>query len=171
MQPRATSGLVSLLIGWKNGARPLNQSLSEVMQNQSNSLITFDTHLKTALWEVVVCQRLDHTESKFCLNNVACAFKWFEQNVLFPKDLNIGYNIELADLGYCLFSRETWRGARPIGLIHDSRHVGFQVVMQISHVLCLGGWGGWANIGKKSQIAENRLVEITLLKVHFSIKN
>ena len=28
-------------------------------------------------------------------------------------------------------------GARcPIGLIHDSRHVGFQIVMQIGHVLC-----------------------------------
>ena len=27
----------------------MNQSLSEVMQNQSNSLITFDTQLKTAL--------------------------------------------------------------------------------------------------------------------------
>ena len=41
--------LVSLLIGWKSGARTLNQSLSEVMQNQSNSLITFDTQLKTTL--------------------------------------------------------------------------------------------------------------------------
>ena len=41
--------LVSLLIGWKRGARILKQSLSEVMQNQSNSLITFDTQLKTAL--------------------------------------------------------------------------------------------------------------------------
>ena len=41
--------LVSLLIGWKNGTRTLNQSLSEVMQNQCNSLITFDTQLKTAL--------------------------------------------------------------------------------------------------------------------------
>ena len=26
-----------------------------------------------------------------------------------------------------------------IDLIHDSRHVGFQIVMQISHVLCWGG--------------------------------
>ena len=42
--------LVSLLIGWKNGARTLNQSLSEVMQNQSNSLITFVTQLKIALF-------------------------------------------------------------------------------------------------------------------------
>ena len=41
--------LVSLLIGWKSGARTLNQSLSGVMQNQSNSLITLDTQLKTAL--------------------------------------------------------------------------------------------------------------------------
>ena len=41
--------LVSLVIGWKSGARTLNQSLSEVMQNQGNSLITFDTQLKTAL--------------------------------------------------------------------------------------------------------------------------
>ena len=41
--------LVSLMIGWKNGARTLIQSLSEVMQNKSNSLITFDTQLKTAL--------------------------------------------------------------------------------------------------------------------------
>ena len=46
--------LVSLLIGWKSGARNFNQSLSEVVQNQSNSLITFDTQLKTALlkWEM-----------------------------------------------------------------------------------------------------------------------
>ena len=41
--------LVSLLIGWKNGARTLNQSLSELIINQSNYLITFDTQLKTAL--------------------------------------------------------------------------------------------------------------------------
>ena len=41
-----------------------------------------------------------------------------------------------------------------IGLIHDSRHVGFQIVMQISHVLC------WGQTLEKGQIAENRLVEI-----------
>ena len=42
--------LVSLLIGWKSGARTFNQSsLSEVIITQSNSLITFDTQLKTAL--------------------------------------------------------------------------------------------------------------------------
>ena len=41
--------LVSLLIGWKNGAKTLNQSLNEVIINQSNSLITFDTQLKTDL--------------------------------------------------------------------------------------------------------------------------
>ena len=46
-QPRLV--LVSLLIGWKSGARTLNQSLSEVIINQSNYLITFDTQLKTAL--------------------------------------------------------------------------------------------------------------------------
>ena len=40
---------VSRLIGGQNGARTLNQSLIEVMQDQSNSLITFDTQLKTAL--------------------------------------------------------------------------------------------------------------------------
>ena len=33
--------LVSLLIGWKNGARTLNQSLCEVIINQSNLLIYF----------------------------------------------------------------------------------------------------------------------------------
>ena len=41
--------LVSLLIGWKNGARTLNQSLNEVIIDQSNYLITFDTQLKTTL--------------------------------------------------------------------------------------------------------------------------
>ena len=46
--------LVSLLIGWKNGARTSNQSVSGVMQNQSNLLITFDTQLKTALFCVCV---------------------------------------------------------------------------------------------------------------------
>ena len=50
-QPRLVLVLeVSLLIGWKSGARTWNQSLIEVMQNQSNSLITFDTQLKTALF-------------------------------------------------------------------------------------------------------------------------
>ena len=44
--------LVSLLIGWRSGARTLNESPSEVMQSQSNSLITFDTQLKTALNQV-----------------------------------------------------------------------------------------------------------------------
>ena len=53
-----------------------------------------------------------------------------------------------------------------IGLIHDIRHVGFQIVMQISHVLC---WG--ANIGKKANSGKSarRNIEITLLKVHFRI--
>ena len=41
--------LVPLLIDGKSCARTLNQSPGEVMQNQSNSLITFDTQLKTAL--------------------------------------------------------------------------------------------------------------------------
>ena len=41
--------LVSLLIGRKNDVRTLNQPLNEAMQNQSNSLITFDTKLKSAL--------------------------------------------------------------------------------------------------------------------------
>ena len=45
--------LVPLLIGWKSGARTLNQSLSEVMQNQSNYIITFDTQLKTTL--LLIC--------------------------------------------------------------------------------------------------------------------
>ena len=55
----------------------------------------------------------------------------------------------------------------PIGLIHDSRHVGFEIVMQISHVLY---WG--ANIGKRANCGKSarRNIEITsLLKVHFSI--
>ena len=53
-----------------------------------------------------------------------------------------------------------------IGLIHDSRHVGFQIVMQISHVLC---WG--ANIGKKANRGKSarRNIELTLLKVNFRI--
>ena len=53
-----------------------------------------------------------------------------------------------------------------IGLIHDSRHVDFQIVMQISHVLC---WG--ANTGKKAICGKSasRNIETTLLKVHFRI--
>ena len=53
-----------------------------------------------------------------------------------------------------------------IGLIHDSCHVGFQIVMQISYVLC---WG--ANIRKKANCGKsaNRNIEITLLKVPFRI--
>ena len=52
-----------------------------------------------------------------------------------------------------------------IGLIHDSRHVGFHIVMQISHVLC---WG--ANIEKKANCGKSaqRNIEITLQEVHFS---
>ena len=45
-----------------------------------------------------------------------------------------------------------------IGLIHDSRHVSFQIVMQISHVLYAGG-----QTLEKRQIAENRLVEKSIL--------
>ena len=54
----------------------------------------------------------------------------------------------------------------PIGLIHDSRHVGFQIVMQISHVLC---WG--ANIGKNANCGRSarRNIEVTFLKVRFRI--
>ena len=55
-----------------------------------------------------------------------------------------------------------------IGLIDDrvdSRYVGFQIVMQISHALC---WG--ANIGKKANCGTSaRNIEITLLKVYFRI--
>ena len=43
--------LVSLLIGWKNGARTLNQSLSEVMQNQSNLLITFGHSIENRFFD------------------------------------------------------------------------------------------------------------------------
>ena len=55
---------------------------------------------------------------------------------------------------------------RLIGLIHDSRHGGFQIVMQISHVLC---WG--ANFGKKAKCGKSVSpnIEITLLKVPFRI--
>ena len=51
-------------------------------------------------------------------------------------------------------------------LFHESRHVGFQIVMQISHVIC---WG--ANIGKTANCVKSarRNIEITLQKVHFSI--
>ena len=47
-----------------------------------------------------------------------------------------------------------------IGLIHDSRHVGFQIVMQISYLLC---WG--ANTEEKANCGKSALrnVEITLL--------
>ena len=61
------------------------------------------------------------------------------------------------------YDPRSYESNRPIGLIHDSRHVSFQIVMQISHLLC---WGG--NIEKR-QIAENRLVEI--LKVHWNIES
>ena len=49
-----------------------------------------------------------------------------------------------------------------IGLNHDSRYVGFQIIMQISYVLC---WG--ANIGKKANCGKSarRDIEIILLKV------
>ena len=44
---------VLLLIGRESGARCFNQSQSEVKQNQSKTRITFDTQLKTALFEVI----------------------------------------------------------------------------------------------------------------------
>ena len=43
---------VSLLIDRESGARTLNKSLSEEMQNQSNSQITFKTQLKTTLTQI-----------------------------------------------------------------------------------------------------------------------
>ena len=59
-----------------------------------------------------------------------------------------------------------------IGLIHDSRHVGFQIVMQISHVLCWGGGGG-GTLRKKATSGKSarRNIEIALPKVHFGIQN
>ena len=35
---------------------------------------------------------------------------------------------------------EIWK--QVFAVIHDSRNVGFQIVMQISHLLCWGGGGG-----------------------------
>ena len=67
---------------------------------------------------------------------------------------SIGYGVSVWFIFLCVRDRNDRLQFAQIGLIHDSRHVGFQIVMQISHVLC---WG--ANIGKR-QIAENRLVEI-----------
>ena len=54
----------------------------------------------------------------------------------------------------------------PIALIHDNRRVGFQIVMQISHVLC---WG--TNIGIKANCGKSarQNIELTSLKVHFRI--
>ena len=43
-----------------------------------------------------------------------------------------------------------------IALIHDSGHVGFQIVMQITVAMCYA----WGQTMEKRQIAENRLVEI-----------
>ena len=59
---------------------------------------------------------------------------------------------------------EPWANA--IGLIHDSRHVGFEIVVKISHVLC---WG--ENIGIKANCGKSALlnIKLTLLKVHFRI--
>ena len=53
-----------------------------------------------------------------------------------------------------------------IALIHDSRHVGFQIVMQISHVLC---WGADIGINANCGKSAGRNIELTLLKVHFRI--
>ena len=51
-----------------------------------------------------------------------------------------------------------------IALIHDSCHVGFEIVMQINHVLCWGANNGIkANCGKSAR----RNIDLTLLKVHF----
>ena len=46
----------------KNGARTLNQSLSEVIINQSNSLIIFDAQLKTALTNQLTATSLGSQE-------------------------------------------------------------------------------------------------------------
>ena len=55
-----------------------------------------------------------------------------------------------------------WEHSLAIALIHDSRHVGFQIVMQISHVLYIRIN---ANCGKSAR----QNIELTLLKVHFII--
>ena len=53
-----------------------------------------------------------------------------------------------------------------IGLIHDGHHVGFQNIMQISHVLCYV-----ANIRKQANCGKPARgnIEMTLLKVYFRI--
>ena len=74
----------------------------------------------------------------------------------------------LRDLVCCVTSDKlvSSKSSEAIGIIHDSRHVGFEIVMEISHVLC---WG--ANIRKRANCGKSarRNIEITLLKVHFSI--
>ena len=53
MHARATIGF-GFTSGWlKNGAKTVNQSLSEVIINQRNYLITFDTQLKIALFNEI----------------------------------------------------------------------------------------------------------------------
>ena len=77
--------------------------------------------------------------------------------------VKIGYEIvRVTFFSDVAFSRAVYG----IGLIHDSRHVGFHIVMQISHVLC---WG--ANIEKKANCGKlaRRNIEITLQKVHFEL--
>ena len=61
--------LVSLLIGCKSGARTLNQSLSEVIINQSNSLITFDTQFFAP--DVTAAMLVERTIAKTSFGNLS----------------------------------------------------------------------------------------------------
>ena len=88
----------------------------------------------------------------FILSVDAVAFKYEQQTCIFVV-------IERTDETRGIIGRVTRYSVlngtvAVIGLIHDSHHVGFQIVMQISHVLC------WGQTLEKGQIAENRLVEI-----------
>ena len=62
--------LVLLLIGRGSGARFFNQSQSVAMQNQSNCGITFDTQLKTALYQ---------TQGIVCHQDFQTPMKWVEK--------------------------------------------------------------------------------------------
>ena len=68
-------------------------------------------------------------------------FRKEEKGESLEKKINL--SIHTPQKAMPLFLKQNPKDKNPsdnttIGLIHDSRHVGFQVVMQISHVLCWG---------------------------------
>ena len=111
---RATIGFGFASDWLKKWRENLNQSVSEVMQNQSNSLITFDTQLKTTLLHSVIGLKFSR--------------HFFNQSEVKPKPIvarACTFSRALCRLCVITSSFDRFTGLSPSFLIGQSNYFGF----------------------------------------------